>query len=177
MNSLTLTHHQFQRRCCVCCAWQSENFLQKIARSVAATPRDKVFARWYNSKAEVEDIRTFDGIWSSSGEVNAGVHSVACTFLGRRATCETIAMYTPCSRLRLKKDLGGDMLPHIKKSPTAFVTIALVCGVVQQKGSICRGAARMLYHLCRPTRCSPPPVTLPVADSAHTAHRAWSQKG
>ena len=50
----------------------SENFLQKLGRSIESRPKDKVFATWYNSKGDAESIRTFHGIWEASGEVNTG---------------------------------------------------------------------------------------------------------
>jgi len=37
---------------------------------MAEMPEDRVFARWYNDRGEVEDTRTFHGIWSGSGEVS-----------------------------------------------------------------------------------------------------------
>ncbi|CAM9346479.1 unnamed protein product [Ectocarpus sp. 12 AP-2014] len=46
-----------------------KTFLQAIALSVAKTPEDQVFARWYNSKGQVESTRTFHGVWSASGEI------------------------------------------------------------------------------------------------------------
>lgn len=47
-----------------------ETLVQQIARSVAAMPKDKVFARWYDDKGEVESTRTFHGVWEGSGEVS-----------------------------------------------------------------------------------------------------------
>ncbi|CBJ28462.1 conserved unknown protein [Ectocarpus siliculosus] len=46
-----------------------DTFLQAIAQSVAKTPEDRVFARWYNRKGQVESTRTFHGVWGASGEI------------------------------------------------------------------------------------------------------------
>ncbi|CAN0057304.1 unnamed protein product [Ectocarpus sp. 6 AP-2014] len=46
-----------------------DTFLQAIALSVAKTPEDRVFARWYNRKGQVESTRTFHGVWGASGEI------------------------------------------------------------------------------------------------------------
>ncbi|CAB1103955.1 unnamed protein product [Ectocarpus sp. CCAP 1310/34] len=46
-----------------------DTFLQAIALSVAKTPEDRVFARWYNRVGQVESTRTFHGVWGASGEI------------------------------------------------------------------------------------------------------------
>eukprot|EP00903_Cladosiphon_okamuranus_P019463 g17897.t1 len=46
-----------------------ETLVQKIARSVASLPEDRVFARWYDDKGQVESTHTFHAIWEGSGEV------------------------------------------------------------------------------------------------------------
>ncbi|CAM9741072.1 unnamed protein product, partial [Ectocarpus fasciculatus] len=50
-------------------ARSSHTFLQTIAESVENLPEDRIFARWYNSKGQVESTRTFHGVWVASGEI------------------------------------------------------------------------------------------------------------
>lgn len=47
----------------------TETFLARVARAVSEKPADEVFARWFDSKGDEEDVRTFQGIWKASGEV------------------------------------------------------------------------------------------------------------
>ncbi len=82
-----------------------ETIVQKLARSVAKTPEDRVFARWYNDRGKVENTRTFRGIWTGSGEV-----SLTHVYRGRgwnrgRELVET----TPCPAACKQEKLGGSL--------------------------------------------------------------------
>ena len=51
--------------------------------ALARTPRDKVFARWYGDKGQVESIQTFHGLWTAAGEVRESEVIVPRAFSAR----------------------------------------------------------------------------------------------
>jgi len=52
-----------------CGLQKAETFMGRIARQLSSIPGDKIFARWYDGKGQVESAARFHGMWAASGEV------------------------------------------------------------------------------------------------------------